>query len=150
MADSGNQTTVIGADTHIKGEMSFDGHARILGTFEGKISAKGELHVAEGANCKASVEAGAVQVDGSVEGDLTARDRLQLNPKARIKGDMTAAKLVVAEGASFTGHCRIGPDAAKGGPAKGASGDDRVTETKSSSDANVQVKAGAAEPARSR
>jgi len=114
MADTNANTTIIGADTHITGEMRFESNARILGTFEGKIAAKGELQVADGATCKAEVDAGAIVVDGTVEGDVTARDKVQLNPKARIQGDVVAAKLIMAEGASFTGHCRVGPDAVSG------------------------------------
>lgn len=115
MAEHPNQTTVIGADTRIKGEMTFEGAARILGTFEGNISAKGELHVADGASCKAVVDAGKVTVDGSVEGNVTARERVELTARARMKGDLVAAKLLVAEGASFVGHVTVGPDAVKGG-----------------------------------
>lgn len=103
--------TVIGPDTHIKGEMVFDSSARILGTFEGRISAKGEVEIGEGAGCKASIEATSVVVDGVVEGDILARERCQLNIKARVSGDIVAATLVVAEGASFVGHCRVGADA---------------------------------------
>ena len=114
MADTTNQTTIIGADTHIKGEMSFDNTAKLLGTFEGQITAKGELQVAEGAKCKASVEASRVTVDGSVEGNMIARERVSLNANAAMKGDLTAAKLVVAEGAVFVGHVKVGPEAAKG------------------------------------
>src|ERR1044071_4572713 len=101
MADA-TQTTVIGADTHIKGEMNFDGSARILGKFEGNIHAKGELHIADGASCKAVVEANKVTVDGTVEGNVSARERVELTSKAKMKGDLVAARLLVAEGASFT------------------------------------------------
>lgn len=114
MAEIQNKTTtVIGPDTHIKGEMVFDSTARILGTFEGRVIAKGEVQIGEGAACKASVEGQTVIVDGLIEGDVQARDRVQLNSKARVVGDILAATLVVAEGASFTGHCRVGADAAK-------------------------------------
>lgn len=106
-------TTVIGPDTHIKGEMVFDSTARILGSFEGKIIAKGEVQIGESANCKASVEGTTVIVDGIIEGDVLARERVQLNARARVNGDVVAATMVVAEGASFTGHCRVGADAAK-------------------------------------
>lgn len=112
MADE--QTTIIGADTHFKGEMSFDSSCRILGKFEGTIDAKGQLHVADGASCKAQVKAANITVDGNVEGNVHATDKVQLNAKARITGDVVAAKLVVAEGASFTGHVQVGPDAARG------------------------------------
>lgn len=111
MAEAKLTTTVIGPDTHIKGEMIFDSTARILGTFEGRIVAKGEVQIGEGAACKASVEGSNVIVDGVIEGDVTARDRVQLNTRARVIGDVTATTLVVAEGASFVGHCRVGGDA---------------------------------------
>jgi len=114
MPDSGNHTTVIGTDTHIKGDMTFDGTARILGSFEGTIAAKGELQIAEGAKCRATVEAGKVVVDGLVEGNLTGRERVELSSKARVKGDLVTARLVVAEGAAFVGHCTVGPDVGKG------------------------------------
>jgi cytoskeletal protein CcmA (bactofilin family) len=107
-------TTVIGPDTHIKGEMVFDSTARILGTFEGRIVAKGEVQIGEGAACKAAVEGTTVIVDGVIEGDVHARERVQLNSKARVIGDVVATTLVVAEGASFHGHCRVGADASRG------------------------------------
>jgi cytoskeletal protein CcmA (bactofilin family) len=116
MAEQGNQTTVIGADTHIKGEMTFDGSARILGHFEGTIHSKGDLHVADGASCKAVVEASKVTVDGMVEGNVSARERVELTARAKMKGDLVASKLLVAEGAAFSGHVTVGPDALKGKP----------------------------------
>jgi cytoskeletal protein CcmA (bactofilin family) len=105
--------TIIGPDTHIKGDMTFDSTARILGSFEGRIAAKGELQIADSAVCKAAVEAGKVSIDGQVEGNITARDRVELSAKARVKGDLIATKLVVADGASFVGHVTVGPEASK-------------------------------------
>jgi cytoskeletal protein CcmA (bactofilin family) len=113
-------TTVIGPDTHIKGEMIFDSTARILGTFEGRIAAKGEVQIGEGAACKAAVEGTTVVVDGTVEGDVQARERVQLNSKARVIGDITATTLVVAEGATFHGNCRVGGEAGRSVGAKEA------------------------------
>lgn len=120
MADQ-SEITVIGRDTRIKGEMQFEGGARILGTFEGKITANGEVEIAESATCNAEVEAERIVVDGSVEGNLEARDRLSLNANAKINGDITAGELVVTEGATFVGHCRVGPRAAEITEAKPAS-----------------------------
>lgn len=114
-----NQVTIIGPDTHIKGEMSFDRSCRLLGSFEGTINAKGQLHVADGASCKAEVEAADIVVDGTIEGNVTARERIVLNAKSRIIGDVVAAKLIVAEGASFSGHISVGPAAVKGSGGSG-------------------------------
>ena len=108
--DSG---TVIGADTFIKGDMEVENRAKILGRFEGTITAKGQVEVADKASCKATVNANTVQVDGSVEGDITASDKVQLNATARVKGDLVATKLVVTEGAAFNGHLTVGPDASR-------------------------------------
>lgn len=105
------ELTVIGADTRIKGEMYFEKSARILGHFEGKITAQGEVQIGNGANCNAAVEAEQIIVDGSVQGPLFARDRLTLTKNAQVQGDLTAGTLVVSEGASFVGHCNVGPRA---------------------------------------
>ena len=105
------EMTVIGADTSIKGEMFFEKSARILGNFEGKITAQGEVHIGNGAHCNAAVEAEKIIVDGSVQGPLFARDQLTLTANAQVQGDLTAGTLVVAQGASFVGHCNVGPKA---------------------------------------
>lgn len=114
------EMTVIGPDTKIKGEMFFEKSARILGSFEGKITAQGEVQIGAGAVCNAAVEAERIIVDGRVCGPLTARDRLTLTANAQVQGDLIAGTLVVAEGASLVGHCQVGPHAmelAKGGQA---------------------------------
>lgn len=113
MPEPTNQTTVIGPDTTLKGELTFENSARIMGRVEGKITSKGEVTIGDGSACKATVDAGRVLVDGVVEGNITAKEKVQLNAKARVVGDITALTLVVSEGASFTGHCRVGADAAK-------------------------------------
>lgn len=117
MAETSNQTTLIASDTHITGQMTFERSARIVGKFDGKIAAKGELQVADGALCKAEVEAQNVTIDGEVQGNVMAREKVQLNSKAKIAGDIVAEKLVVAEGASFFGNCSVGPEAVKGSKA---------------------------------
>jgi cytoskeletal protein CcmA (bactofilin family) len=114
------EMTVIGPDTKIKGEMYFEKSARILGSFEGKIIAQGEVQIGVGALCNAAVEAERVIVDGRVNGPIIARDRLTLTSNAQVQGDLTAGTLVVAEGASFVGHCHVGPHAQE--LAKGESG----------------------------
>ena len=109
----GEFSTVIGADALFKGELTFEKGVRVLGRFEGQISTKGQLHIAEGAKLKADVSAGVIQVDGQVKGNLTASGKVNLTGSARIEGDLRTARLQVAEGAVFIGHCVVGQDAAK-------------------------------------
>lgn len=107
------ETTVLGPDTRFKGEMAFDGAAKILGRFEGTINANGEIEIGPTAKCKAVIEASSVVVDGTVEGNVTGREKVKLTANAKLHGDLIAKTLVIAEGAAFVGHCRVGPDATK-------------------------------------
>jgi cytoskeletal protein CcmA (bactofilin family) len=109
MADSNQEYgTIIGADANFKGELTFDSAAKLLGKFEGTINSKGRVHVADGSTCKATVKAKEVSVEGHIEGNVEAGDRLELKNKGTITGDIVAARMIMAEGASIDGHCRIG------------------------------------------
>ena len=52
-------------------------------------------------------------MDGTVEGNITGREKGKLTANAKLHGDLIAKTLVIAEGAAFVGHCRVGPDATK-------------------------------------
>ncbi len=135
MADTSNDTTVIGADTHIKGDVTFSKTVKVVGTLEGSISGEGELQVAKGAACKAQVDSSKVVIDGILEGNVVAREAVQLNATGVVKGDIVAGKMVMAEGASFFGQCAVGPEAVKaagGKPAAPASPQAQATSGSSS------------------
>ena len=105
--------TVIGADATFKGELSFKGSVRIDGNFEGGIKTPGSVFVSQTGKVKAEVNAGSVVVDGSIEGNVVSAGRVQLNSSCKLKGDVKASKLLVAEGATWSGRCDVGPDAGK-------------------------------------
>lgn len=121
MADGGNTgpgefPTILGPDANFKGELSFEKGMRLMGKFEGKVNTPGRVHVAKEAKMSADVEAGGIVVEGEVHGNLSANDRIELKQSARYEGDLRATKLVVDEGAIFSGHVSVGPDAVKGRP----------------------------------
>ncbi|MBU0756139.1 MAG: polymer-forming cytoskeletal protein [Planctomycetes bacterium] len=120
MSDPKDTGTIIGADTVIKGEMTVENRAQILGRFEGSIKAKGMIEIANKAVCQADVEAGIVQIDGGMQGNIVASDKLALNATAEMRGDVLAAKLIVADGARVDGHFKVGPDIVKKGSAPAA------------------------------
>ena len=108
--------TILGPDAVFKGELSFEKGLRLMGKFEGRINTPGRLHVAREARMAADVESGAIIVEGEVKGNLTANDRIELKQTARLEGDLRATKLTVDEGAVFSGHVTVGPDAVKNRP----------------------------------
>jgi cytoskeletal protein CcmA (bactofilin family) len=106
--------TVLGPDASFKGELSFEKGMRLMGKLEGKINTPGRIHVTKEAKMSADVDAGGIVVEGEVHGNLSASDRIELKNSARYEGDLRASKLVVDEGAVFSGHVSVGPDAVKG------------------------------------
>ena len=123
MAETGPQgdfPTVIGPDASFKGELSFEKGLRLQGRFEGKINTPGRLHVAREAKMQADVDSGAIILEGDVKGNIVANDRVDMKASARYEGDLRAAKLTVEEGATFSGHVTVGPEAIKGGAGGGA------------------------------
>ena len=114
MADPVNDfPTVLGPDASFKGELTFEKGLRLMGKFEGKITTSGRLHIAREARMQADVESGAIIVEGEVKGNLIATDRIELKQTARYEGDLRATKLTVDEGAVFSGHVTVGPEAVK-------------------------------------
>lgn len=108
--------TVLGPDASFKGELSFEKGMRLMGKLEGKVNTPGRIHVTKEAKMSADVEAGGIVVEGDVQGNLSAADRIELKSSARYEGDLRASKLVVDEGAVFSGHVTVGPDAVKNAP----------------------------------
>lgn len=106
------QVTVIGRETSISGEMSMTGSAKILGQLDGRIAVAGDVFVAEGAIVRADILADQIIIEGEVEGNVTARERLQLAATAQLVGDIATRALVVEDGASLLGNCHVGAEAA--------------------------------------
>ncbi len=105
---NGNFPTTLGADASFKGHLKFEKGACLLGKFEGEITSKGELVVAEGAKINAEVQVENIRIDGELRGNLNAANKVQLSASGRVEGDIHAARLEVAEGAVLIGQCTVG------------------------------------------
>lgn len=112
MNDRTSHTTVIAHDVLIRGEVTLGASSLIHGRIEGKIDSAGEVTISPDCVCTTDINAGVIIVEGKVEGDLVARDAIELRNSAHVRGDIAAAAISIAEGASFVGQCRIGPSAA--------------------------------------
>ena len=81
---------------------------KILGGFEGRISTQGNLVVASEGILKADVEAGTITIEGEINGNVAAKDMIELKQSAKLQGDIRCERLVVVDGAKFVGHCNVG------------------------------------------
>jgi cytoskeletal protein CcmA (bactofilin family) len=96
--------TVIGSSIVVDGEITGEESLTILGTVKGKIATGQAVVVEPGANVEADVEAQTVTVSGKLTGNVTAREKLELRPEAKMVGNAKAPRIVVADGAMFKGN----------------------------------------------
>ena len=75
--------SVLGPGIQFQGTLSGAGGVRIEGSFEGTITIKGPLVVADGAKVTANVQASAVTVGGSVKGNITA-NKVEIKATGRV------------------------------------------------------------------
>jgi cytoskeletal protein CcmA (bactofilin family) len=99
----------LGPRDRLIGQLHIDGDVRLGGTVEGEIHATGDVEVEGEAKVKASLAGGDVNIRGSVSGPVTARKRLVVARSGSLIGDVRVARLVIQEGASFSGNVSMGP-----------------------------------------
>jgi cytoskeletal protein CcmA (bactofilin family) len=97
-------TCVIGAKTHISGEVSGEDNVVVEGTVEGKINIAHDLRVGPGGRVKANVTAQSVVVAGELVGDCQATQRVQIEATGKMTGNIRAPRVVIVEGATFRGN----------------------------------------------
>jgi cytoskeletal protein CcmA (bactofilin family) len=96
--------TVIGPGITIEGEVTSDDAVVVGGVVRGKLQIEGPLTVESDGLVEADIGAQSVSIGGSVTGNVTASDRVDLLAGGRLIGDVKAARLTIADGASFKGN----------------------------------------------
>ena len=92
-------TTVIPAGSEWNGTLTTDENARIAGHVSGQVTAKGTVHIVEGARVDAKVRARFIVVSGNVKGEIHCDERLELMPEGRVEGVIVTKMLKVHDGA---------------------------------------------------
>ena len=100
--------TFLGPNVTIEGTISGNEAVLIEGTVRGKIQLSSDLRIGTKARVEAQVHAKNVTVEGRLNGDVSADDRVELVASATVDGNIKAPKIVVAEGAKFRGSVDMG------------------------------------------
>ncbi len=101
-------------DSEIKGTIKFGEAMRMDGNFEGElISDNGELVVGKTGKVKANINVRSAVIEGRVDGNIKASDRVELMQNAHLTGDLQAKTLIIEEGVVFVGQCNVNPEGAK-------------------------------------
>ncbi|TWO65019.1 polymer-forming cytoskeletal protein [Caenimonas sedimenti] len=101
--------SLIAQGTRIEGNMKFHEGLRIDGEVFGDIRASDQsslLVISEAAVVQGEVQADHVIINGTVRGPVHARELLELQPKARIEGDVSYVALEMHQGAIISGQMR--------------------------------------------
>lgn len=87
-------------------ELRFRGTLHIDGYFTGKVrSDQGTLVLGEGGEINTNIAVGTAVINGTVVGNIDARQRIELGSAARVIGDLSTPALTVMPGAIFEGKC---------------------------------------------
>lgn len=110
--------TIVGKGTKIEGTVNIEGATRIDGTVNGKLIANDIVTVGSTGVVKAEIRARAIVVGGRVEGNLVAGEKVELQAKSELVGDITAKSLLVEHGAIFHGNSRMKDSAPAPSPSR--------------------------------
>lgn len=111
--------TLVGTRTELKGDLVFSGGLRIDGKLKGNVTAKegnSTLILSENASIVGNVTVPHIIVNGSIKGTVRSAERIELQPKAEVTGDVYYKVIEVSLGAVINGNLvrEIAAEAGKG------------------------------------
>ena len=97
----------LGSQTEFTGKLAFSGVVHLDGSFKGEIISRGTLVVGSDSVVHAQIHSNVLKIAGEVRGDLTATEKIELYPPAKVYGNIRTPSLVVEEGVIFEGTCSM-------------------------------------------
>ncbi len=120
---AGNSATKnqLNVDVEIKGNIKFAGELTFDGKLEGDIQTDGVLNLGDNATVTGNINATTVYARGKVNGNITAKDKVEIKARTELFGDIRAAKLAIEEGVTFVGKIEVNPNkVSPGGASRGS------------------------------
>lgn len=104
---SGGPATYVAPATKLVGTITGQGPYVFCGTVEGDCDIDGPVTLVEGSRWTGTVRATDIIVGGVVEGDVVARQRVEISGTARVTGSLSGNSIAVAEGAVIEGEIKV-------------------------------------------
>jgi len=98
----------LGKNSIFEGKMTFEGVFRVDGKVEGEIFHSGTLIMSETAVIKGKVEVDALILNGIVEGEVNAKERVEIHSRGKLYGTILTPVLVIQDGGILEGNCKMG------------------------------------------
>ena len=109
------QVNIIGQGTVIEGGLKAKSDVRISGKVIGNVNVDGKTVVTPEGVVEGEVRSSQADIAGRVDGEVFVSERLVLKTSAVVEGNIHTAKLVIEDGATFTGTCDMGGTIPKSG-----------------------------------
>ena len=106
-------STFVGSDTKIEGTLITTSSVRIDGNVVGGVCADGTVVLSQSGQIQGNVIADNIIVAGVVDGNLTIKDKTNIEPTGEVYGDITTAKILIDEQSIFQGNCNMNIDRSK-------------------------------------
>ncbi len=109
-SDTPNRTdeiTIISNGVKIEGKITSSGNIRVDGEVQGDIISQSNVSVGEYGKVNGQINASAITIGGTVSGTVKAQEKLILDAKANLNGDIITKILVVEAGAKFEGKSKM-------------------------------------------
>lgn len=104
----GRLSGFVGHGTVLTGETHFQMMLRVDGQLTGTVTSDGgTLIVGTNGQVDANVSVGVATVNGIINGDVIATEKIHLGRTARVMGNIATPRLVIEEGAVFEGGCNM-------------------------------------------
>jgi len=104
----GRLSGFVGHGTTLTGETQFQAMLRVDGHLIGTVSSdSGTLIIGTNGQVDANILVAAAMINGTVNGDIIASEKLQLGRTARVMGNIQSPRLIVEEGAILEGSCSM-------------------------------------------
>jgi cytoskeletal protein CcmA (bactofilin family) len=99
--------TVLSPDIDFSGKIRFEKPFLIKGKVSGEITAEGLLVIDEGAVVEANIFAAKVIIRGTVVGNVTAAEKVEVALTGKLTGNVTAPEVFMETGCIFNGRCTM-------------------------------------------
>jgi len=97
-------------NVEIKGNIKFTGELAFDGKLDGEVHTDGTLHLGDAAVVNGNISAQSVIVRGKINGNISAKEKIEIKAKAELFGDIRATKLTIEEGVTFVGKTEVNPN----------------------------------------
>jgi cytoskeletal protein CcmA (bactofilin family) len=105
-----NSKNTLNSDVELKGSLKFTGELTFDGKLDGDISSDGSLNLGDNAVVKGNINVNTVVVRGKINGNVVAREKIDIKSKTELFGDIRSPKLVIEEGVTFVGKTEVNPN----------------------------------------